>query len=427
MNDALAQVARLVADETGIVIRDAQLPALAAAVARLGPGLDAERFLLEVNEGASSGLVARLVDEVTVQETYFFREPRELRGVEWERLAEGARRSGSAKVRIWVSACSTGEEAYTVAILAGEALGSGAPPVDVLGTDVSLRALEAAREARYSSRSLRAVPTELRRRYFADEHGRDAVREGLRSLVRFRLHNLAHDPAPPPGEPPFDVIVCRNVLIYFDGVTASRVIDSLEAALVPGGSLILGAADRLPATIERLDRVASREGFAGPEPASRPKPVRARPRRLSEATLGAGPARAPEAQIADALRAADSGDLEQAISTAAAVLSEDPLNADAYFVRGLAELGRGDSAAAVGSLRRALYVDPSFGLAAFKLGRAHDTAGDEAAARRAYAQALRTLDPGDRRHRVVLKQVDVEDVAAACRVRLGSDRVRGSA
>jgi Flp pilus assembly protein TadD len=86
----------------------------------------------------------------------------------------------------------------------------------------------------------------------------------------------------------------------------------------------------------------------------------------------------------------------------------------------MAQLGLGNASAAVDSFRRALYVDPSFGLAAFKLGRAHDTRGDPGAARRAYQQALRTLDPGDERHRAILEKVDVGDVAAACRVRLRS-------
>jgi len=100
------------------------------------------------------------------------------------------------------------------------------------------------------------------------------------------------------------------------------------------------------------------------------------------------------------------------------VLTAEPLNADAYFVGGLAQLGLGDAEAAATSFRRALYVDSSFGLAAFKLGRAHDARGDPRAARRAYEQALRTLDPDDDRHRVILDKVDVGDIAAACRARL---------
>jgi Tfp pilus assembly protein PilF len=96
------------------------------------------------------------------------------------------------------------------------------------------------------------------------------------------------------------------------------------------------------------------------------------------------------------------------------MLDANPLDADAYFVRGLAELGLGDAGAAVTSLRRALYIDPRFGLAAFKLARAHELHGDRPAAARAYEQALHTLDPDDSRHDAILDQVDVADVAVAC-------------
>jgi chemotaxis protein methyltransferase WspC len=121
-----------------------------------------------------------------------------------------------------------------------------------------------------------------------------------------------------------------------------------------------------------------------------------------------------------ALRAADVGELDSAVAISADVLTDDPLNADAYLIHGMAELGLGNANSAVDSFRRALYVDPAFGLAAFKLGRAHDTRGDESAARRSYEQALRTLDPADDRHRVVLDKVDIGDIAAACRLRLRS-------
>ena len=92
------------------------------------------------------------------------------------------------------------------------------------------------------------------------------------------------------------------------------------------------------------------------------------------------------------------------------------------ILTGVRALEAGDAAAAAVSLRRALYVDPAFGLAAFTLGRAHEAAGDDGAARRAYGQALRTIDPADERYDHLLEQVDLEDVATACRVRLGALR-----
>jgi len=414
VSEALARVAELVRRETGIVIKEAQWPALAAALARAAPGVDVERFLAETAGRVGAGaVVARLVDEVTVKETYFLREARELRAVDWRALLERARAGGSDTVNVWISACATGEEAYSFAMLASEALGARAP-VSILASDISTAALELAHAGRYSERSLRNVSPALRQRYFERDGAQHSVRQSLRSLVRFRHHNLVNDPAPPPGEVAFDVIACRNVLIYFDGPTVERVIGSLESALRPEGLLVLGVADRLSGTAGRLARTS----FAGPV-AERRRP-RA-PRLAGTGTLepDAGPRRRIEDRIEDALEAADRGDLDAAITISGQLLGREPLNADAYFVRGLAELGLGDAAAAIRSFRRALYLDPSFGLAAFELGRAHDAHDDEKAARRSYEQALRTLDLDDDRHRVILDQVDLADVVAACRARLG--------
>jgi tetratricopeptide (TPR) repeat protein len=127
---------------------------------------------------------------------------------------------------------------------------------------------------------------------------------------------------------------------------------------------------------------------------------------------------AREQRLAAALDAADTGDRNRALAHVGAVLAADPLDADAHFVQGMVALEAGELARAVAALRRALYTDAAFTLAAFTLGRAYDMLGDGLAARRAYARALRTLDPEDHRHELILRQVDIGDIAAACRARL---------
>jgi len=432
---AIAEVAAIVKRETGMAIKESQYPALEASLRRVDPELGAEGFLAELGGSAPRvSLLARLVDEVTVQETYFFRELRELEAIDWWLLLQAARESGAGSVRVWVAACATGEEAYSLAILASEALGRESTPVTILATDVSSGALaRAAAGDGYSERSVRNLSPELRQRYLSRDGGRYAVRGQLKSLVRFRHHNLVSDPSPPLGEVPFDVVACRNVLIYFDQPTVQGVMRSLERAVRPDGHLILGAADRLTGTPDGL-------GPAGAPAPERRRHVRKRrlrrplglpPKPDEEAappvppTAEAGPRRRSEDRIDEALAAADGGDLGQALAIVEALLAKDALMADAHFVRGLVELERGDARGAVTSLRRCLYVDPSFGLAAFELGRAQEALGDERAARRAYEQALRTLDPGDDRHQAILDQVDLGDVAAACAARLrGVDRAR---
>ena len=435
MSDCLDRVAELVERECGIQTKASQLGALAAALGRVSPGMDAAGFLAALDDPARrSALVGCLIDEVAIQETFFMREPRELEAIDWHQLLAAARARGAGEVAVWVSACASGEEAYAVAMLAAEAFGHGPAPVSVLATDISARALRRAVKASYSERSMRDVSAARRNRFFAEEGRRSKVGEQLRSMVRFRRHNLVADQAPPEAEAPFDLILCRNVLIYFSAQTVETVVASLESALRPGGQLILGASDRLTSSAQRLeDIVAAPPRPAAGTPVGASRQIPPRQRAQLRKPLGRAGRRVDATAIArsaqgwsvkDALEAANAGEYAAAVEATDRVLAEDPLNAEAYFVRGLSELAGADPDAAIGSLRRALYIDPSFGLAAFQLGRAQDMQGDARAARRAYRQALRTLDPDDDRHRDLLAGVDVGDLAAACRVRLAESRRR---
>jgi chemotaxis protein methyltransferase CheR len=419
----LDSVAELVRRESGIQVKESQLGALEAALDRVSPGMDAPRFLAAMDDHAQRpALLGRLIDEVAVQETFFMREPRELEAIDWHRLLATAHARGAAEVSVWVSACASGEEAYSIAVLAAEAFGHGPAPVSILATDISDRALGRAKEAVFSERSMRDVSEGRRERFFAPVGRRSGAGAQLRSMVRFRRHNLVADEMPPAGEAPFDLILCRNVLIYFDAGTVQRVLGSLESALRLEGQLILGASDRLSSSAQRLAEIAAR-----PVPIARgraPRPVpRDRAERLRKPLGRAGGTAATavspqEWTVRHALEAANAGEYAAAAEAVERVLADDPLDAEAYFVRGLTELAGGDPGSAIGSLRRALYIDPTFALAAFQLGRAQGERGDARAARRAYGQALRTLDPDDDRHRDLLAGVDVGDIAAACRARL---------
>jgi tetratricopeptide (TPR) repeat protein len=126
----------------------------------------------------------------------------------------------------------------------------------------------------------------------------------------------------------------------------------------------------------------------------------------------------PAERLAAAFRAADQGELEEAGRAASGLIVDDPLNAEAYFLRGLVQLEAGDAPAAVKSLRGALYISPAFGTAAFKLGGAYEALGERTAARRAYEQALRTIEHGEDHAGPSLEQVDVADIADACQARI---------
>jgi chemotaxis protein methyltransferase CheR len=397
---ALEQVSELVRLESGVSLKPTQRRALEAAIRRAAPGEDARGFLERASDPVRGReLVQRLLDEVTIQETAFLRNAHELESIDWHALLQTARERGDDRVRVWAAGCATGEEAYSLAMLARESFGED-PPMDVLATDISKAALSAAEEGRYRRRSVAALERPLLERCFTRDGTMFTVRESLRRPVRFLRHNLVRDPVPPLGEPRFDLVVCRNVLIYFDGPTVERVIGALERALQPSGTLLLGAADALQGTTKRV--------------AEATPPVHTR----TAPPLDKNQRGVPSKLLAAALEAADEGRTAVALETTSTLLAENPLNAEAYFVRGMVELSTGNSSAAVESLRRALYVDPSFSIAAFSLGRTYDELAEGPEARRAYEQALRTLDPEDERHEALLAQVDLGDIAAACRARI---------
>jgi chemotaxis protein methyltransferase CheR len=407
---SIAALAELVAAETGVQLQPSQHRALVGALGRACPGVTPAAFLQLAREPlAGPQAVAALVDEITVKETSFLRDRRQLESIDWHGLERSARAAGRDTIRVWSAACATGEEPYSLALLACEAFAPAAPPVSILATDVSAAAVDAAEAGTYRERSWRPLPAALRRRYF-DVSGSE-LRAGpqLRRLVEVRRHNLVRDPLPPLGEPAFDLVLCRNVLIYFDTPTVERLVEGLEGAVARNGRLILGAADALCSTSSRLARLAT--------PATQ---ERAKPARRLRRPLGRPVAEPFDHRFATALRAADEGRTEEALSLTIELLAERAHDPQLHYVRGLVELESGSPGAAVWSLRRALYLDPDFGLAAFTLGRAHESGGDAAAARRSYRQALRSLDAGDDRTVALAGQVDAGDIAAACEARLSA-------
>jgi chemotaxis protein methyltransferase CheR len=407
----LERVADIVRRTSGVVVGAPQLPALAAAIARAEPGLGAGGLLLELGDRTRGpALLDRLVDEVTVKETCFLRHRSELETLDWRGLLEVARRRGSPVIRVWSAACASGEEAYSLAMLAGQAFAPVPPPVAVLGTDIAASALRRAAHGRYGARSLRNVEEPLRERYFHADPDGLVVSQTLRELVTFARHNLVGDPIPPVGRGPFELIVCRNVLIYFDRDTVDQITAGLERALAPGGRLVLGAADRVSGKPRVLRRAAA---AAPPRPAPRAG-ARDRGRPASRDVALA----VPEPGVEPALAAAETGRIDEAIAATDAMLAADALDPVPHFIRGLAEHAAGDPEAAAASLRRAVYLDPGFLRAAFELGRAHDALNHDAAAARCYRQALDVLHEGRPGVRRLLNPREAGDIAAASRGRL---------
>lgn len=185
-----------------------------------------------------------LVDLLTVNETYFFREEEHFNALLSESWSGWAR--GGAPVRVWSAGCSTGCEAYTLAILLRErgVVGPGRPPVEILATDVNNRVLDEARAGLYGEFSLRNTPDYYRAKYFRKERHLFRLDPEVRAMVTFRKVNLMRpDACLPAGS--FHAVLCRNVLIYFDIDAKRQTVRALTHLLRPGGVLVVGRSESL--------------------------------------------------------------------------------------------------------------------------------------------------------------------------------------
>lgn len=200
-----------------------------------------------------------LIDVVTTNKTDFFREPNHFDYMEKVALPTLAQKGGG-RIRAWSSACSTGAEPYTMAMLLAEAVEKGTiPDYTILATDLSTEVLQKARSGIYSQDLVDPVPPELRRKYVlqAKERQRNDVRitPKLRSKVGFARLNLMN-PKYEIGEP-VHILFCRNVLIYFDKKTQIHVLTQLCKCLAPGGYLFIGHSETLTGASLPVKQVAN--------------------------------------------------------------------------------------------------------------------------------------------------------------------------
>jgi chemotaxis protein methyltransferase CheR len=239
----------LVQRETGIQLPESKRSLLVGRLARRLRELDVDSFadyyaLVTGADGASERV--RMIDRIATNETHFFREPRQFEFLEndvlpaWMEAASQGRR-----VRAWSAACSTGEEPYSLAMTLRSRLPGW--EIDVLATDISTRVLDAARAALWPIEKSRDIPERHLKAFMlrgvGDHRGCMKAGPELRSLVRFEHLNL-HGARYGVGGP-FDLIFCRNVLIYFSAEGRAAVLKRLLAHLAPGGFLFLGHAETL--------------------------------------------------------------------------------------------------------------------------------------------------------------------------------------
>jgi chemotaxis protein methyltransferase CheR len=246
---------------------------LGARVAALGlRGFEAyHRFLLH-DPGRAEEL-EQAVELLTTNETYLFREPRQLDAFAGEilpRLASDLK--GRRQLRLLSAGCSTGEEAYTAAVLVRESGLFGGWDVEVIGCDLSRRCLAQAKAGAYAESAFRSPEAERLRRWFQLRGGKWVVDDQIRRGVRFVRDNLLA-PRALSTVPPLDVVFCRNVMIYFDTEARRKALRRLYARMRPGAWLLLGHSESLLGVSADFELVHLREELAYRRPPGPPGPL----------------------------------------------------------------------------------------------------------------------------------------------------------
>lgn len=357
---------------------------------RLDPSLRGRLVRSLEDEAAASGLTLnsysqalavdtaafqRLLDRITVQKTFFFRDP-----AMFEALATHVIPGLSEPIVAWSAGCSNGQEAYSLAMLLHE---SGSRDWSVIGTDISTRAVARATKAVYSEAETLGMTPQRREHHMRRCAGGWEVSPSLRAHVRFEHHNLSrHVPPFPAGG--CHLILCRNVLIYFSSKELQRLLDRFAAAIRPDGYLILGAAESLWQLTDRfrLNRVG--DAFMYRLASKEPIPERRR---------------SQQPMVTDRRRILTVGQL---------------------LGQGEAAAAAGDFTAAITAFRQATYLDPEHPVPYFQLALCLEQAGELDAARKALEAAQDAIRRCDRsRFQEDLDGFHADELIAAIERRLG--------
>ncbi|MFA6970792.1 MAG: CheR family methyltransferase [Gallionella sp.] len=437
----LSQLSEFVARQTGLHFPPERWADLERGIAAAAPDFnfsDCEscaRWLLSAPLTRHMNEV--LASHLSIGETYFFRERQSLDALGEQILVQllQSRRLSERRLRIWIAGCSTGEEAYTVAILLDRLIPDIKEwNITILATDFNPNFLRKAALGVYGEWSFRDVPGWLQERYFSKcSDGRFEIHSRIRKMVTFSYLNFADDvyPSLSNNTSAMDVIVCRNVLMYFTEQRAKQVAGNFYRALVDGGCLIVSPVEAsnvlfslftpvcFPGAVlyrKMTGAVESRPGDATsfdsfrPEPFNpvRPEPVEgtngaqeslvdaATPvsENLSDARTDQEPVHPLtecETPSGMARSCANQGRLSEALAWCEQAIAADKLNPAQHYLFAIILQEQGRLDAAIQSLMRALYLDPDFAMAHFSLGNLHQSQGRYRQAQRYFENVLMLL------------------------------------
>ncbi|MBV8163399.1 MAG: methyltransferase domain-containing protein [Candidatus Eremiobacteraeota bacterium] len=426
---------------------DAFLEQCRHRAAGLGIRDDAYFDLLEAGGPSARTEWMALSPVLTVGETFLFRDAALWRLVERTLLPELARLT--RPLWLWSAGCSTGEEAYTLAIVARRALGANA--FTVLGSDVNPKAVAAARVGVYTQWSLRGVDHDRLDDLITSGTQTVRVHDDVKAHVRFDTHNL-NDPNafPPAGMSSFECIICRNVLIYMTHGAREKVIERLASCLTPGGVLVLGHGEaqgivtqglvierhdagivyRKPLQPTSIKERPSQPKATARKPAARP----AHAPRTSKAVLktrsahkpAAPPVEAPiDAERArrlldEAVLQARSGKADAAERIAASAMAANPLDPEPHVLLAALFAARDAFKQAEAALRRALFLDPACIPALWQMGTLYRLTNRDRQAAYTFARLLARLEglPPDR-EALPFDNLTVNELTTLLRAALG--------
>lgn len=410
------QAGRWVESELGLHYPPRLWPDLARGLEAAARRLDLPDAAACVRQALAHGFGPRqkqvLAECLAIGETYFFRDPQlfEQLAVQVLRPLIAARAQGTRRLRLWSAGCSTGEEPYSLAMLVAGLLPDWRDwDISILATDINLAALQKGRAGIYGPWSFRGeLPARCLPYLREDAEGRRHVDPALRRLVRFAPLNLAWPDYPSAATKTtgMDLVLCRNVLIYFEPQRIAAVLARLGGALDEDGWLVTGSVELPRQGVGGL-RVVHADGLFGLRRASAPALARApaphqpappapqpqpRPAPPVIASPPAAVVEAPPSLLEQARTLADSGDRMGAERLCRAAMAHDKLDPEVTYLLASILLEAGDQAAAQATLQRTLYLDPGHLLARFALGSLLLAQGQEETGRRHFALALEHLD-----------------------------------
>jgi chemotaxis protein methyltransferase CheR len=353
-----------------------------------------------------------LLSHITINETYFFRNAGHFDALRNHILTKFSKENKDGIIRIWSAGCSTGEEPYSIAMIALDMLQDGRDlQIEILGTDVDRSAIDRAERGVYRKRSLRATSDIYKDKYFSENDGRFEVDQKLKDMVRFMPFNLMDAPCPKPSQGSWDIIICRNVVIYFDQESARHVVGMFHGALNDDGYLFMGHSESLDRLSTDFSAISVGDTFvyvkkgsspdlaeAAAESARRGVPERAIAGRTSSSIarkkdtgprkqsrrrrkiVPLQPIKSAELIYKEGLDLLECKEFDAALSKAEKYIELKPSDAKGYLLAGKILANRGIYGRAVDELGKAIELEPLLTEAHYLLGVIYQGTGQEARA-----------------------------------------------